>query len=145
MIMELKVIDQENIHYLVRNLEDFEKDKAIRSGLRSAASVFMRKGKTNLRARMRKSGKVTGNLESSFTTRVKRRKLGALSGFTQSGSHAHLVDMGTRKRPHPLTGTSGIMPGNSFWSDARKSEEAKAERFLYDGLKRAIQRINERR
>ena len=39
MIMELKVIDQENIHYLVRNLEDFEKDKAIRSGLRSAASV----------------------------------------------------------------------------------------------------------
>lgn len=105
----------------------------------------MRKGKTNLRARMRKSGKVTGNLESSFTTRVKRRKLGALSGFTQSGAHAHLVDMGTRKRPHPLTGTSGIMPGNSFWSDARKSEEAKAERFLYDGLKRAIQRINERR
>lgn len=145
MIMELKVTDQENIHYLVRNLEDFEKDKAIRSGLRAAASVFMRKGKTNLRARMRKSGKVTGNLESSFTTRVKRRKLGALSGFTKSGAHAHLVDMGTRKRPHPLTGTSGIMPGNSFWSDARKSEEAKAERFLYDGLKRAIQRINERR
>ena len=108
MIMELKVIDQENIHYLVWNLEDFEKDKAIRSGLRSAASVFMRKGKTNLRARMRKSGKVTGNLESSFTTRVKRRKLGALSGFTQSGAHAHLVDMGTRKRPHPLTGLSLI-------------------------------------
>ena len=105
----------------------------------------MRKGKTNLRARMRKTGKVTGNLESSFTTRVKRRKLGALSGFTQSGAHAHLIDMGTRKRPHPLTGTSGIMPGNNFWSDARKSEEVKATQYLYEGLKKAIQRINERR
>mgnify|MGYP001101163421 CR=1 FL=1 len=29
MIMELKVIDQENIHYLVRNLEDFEKQSVV--------------------------------------------------------------------------------------------------------------------
>ena len=143
--MELKVIDQENIVYLVRNLENFDKDKAIRSGLRAAASVFMRKGKTNLRARMKRSGKTTGNLESSFTTKVKMRKLGALSGFTQSGAHAHLVDRGTRKRPHPITGTSGIMPGNSFWEDARKSEETKAIQYLYEGVRKAVERINARR
>lgn len=145
MSIELKEIDRENITYLVRNLEDFEKDKAIRSGLRSAMAIFMRKGRTNLRARMSRSGKVTGNLESSFTTRIKRRKLGALSGFTQSGAHAHLVDLGTRRRPHPLTGTSGIMPGNAFWIDARKSEENKAMGALYEGLKKAVERINERR
>ena len=49
-MIEVKQIDRENIQYLVDNLEDFEKDKVIRSGLRSAVNVFRVKGRANLRS-----------------------------------------------------------------------------------------------
>lgn len=39
-MIQVTTIDKENIYYLIRNLEDFEKDKAVRSGLRAAMNVF---------------------------------------------------------------------------------------------------------
>ena len=51
-MIQVRAIDRENIQYLVRNLEDFEKDKAIKSGLRAAVNVFRVKGRSNLRARL---------------------------------------------------------------------------------------------
>ena len=41
-MIQASVIDKDSILYLVRNLEDFEKDKAIKSGLRSAVNLFLR-------------------------------------------------------------------------------------------------------
>ena len=39
-MIQASVIDKDSILYLVRNLEDFEKDKAIKSGLRSAVNLL---------------------------------------------------------------------------------------------------------
>ena len=144
-MIEIKQIDRENIQYLVSNLEDFEKDKAIRSGLRSAVNVFRVKGRANLRSRLLHHGKQTNHLMNSFTTRVKRNRLGALSGFDRpGGNHSHLVDMGTKLRRTKSGANRGIMPANRFWEDAKKSEEGKAIDALRQGVEKAIQRINNR-
>ena len=83
---------------------------------------------------------------NSFTTRVKRNKLGALSGFDRpGGNHAHLVDRGTKRRYTKAGTTRGIMPGNSFWDDAKQTEENKAMQAIYQSVQKAIQRINDRR
>ena len=145
-MIQVRAIDRENIQYLVRNLEDFEKDKAIKSGLRAAVNVFRVKGRSNLRARLLHHGKQTNHLMNSFTTRVKRNKLGALSGFDRpGGNHAHLVDRGTKRRYTKAGTTRDIMPGNSFWDDAKQSEENKAMQAIYQSVQKAIQRINDRR
>lgn len=98
-MIDVSIIDRENIQYLINGLEDFEKDKAVKSGLRSAMNVFRARGKNNLRSRLLFHGRHTGHLMNSFTTRIKRRKLGGLAGFDRpGGNHAHLVDMGTKRR-----------------------------------------------
>lgn len=145
-MIQITTIDKEDIYYLIRNLEDFEKDKAVKSGLRAAMNVFRVKGRSNLRARLLHHGKQTNHLMNSFTTRVKRNKLGALAGFDRpGGNHAHLVDRGTKKRYTKSGASRGVMPGNNFWEDARNTEEGKAMQAVHDGIKRAVQRINDRR
>jgi hypothetical protein len=37
------------------------------------------------------------------------------------------------------------MPGNHFWSDAKESEEGRAMDAVYEGIRRAVDRINSRR
>lgn len=144
-MIEIRQIDRENIQYLVSELEDFEKDKAIRSGLRNAVNVFKIKGRSNLRSRILRHGKQTNHLMNSFTNRVKRNKLGALSGFDRpGGNHSHLVDMGTKVRKTKRGANRGVMPANHFWTDARISEEGKAMNVLYQGVQKAVQRINNR-
>ena len=145
-MIQVKLIDREAIIYLVDNLEDFEKDKAIKSGLRSAVNVFRVKGRSNLRTRLMHHGKQTNHLMNSFTTRVKRNRLGALSGFDRpGGNHAHLVDSGTKLRRTKSGANRGVMPANKFWEDAKVSEEGKAMNALYQGVERAMQRIRDRR
>lgn len=51
-MIDVSIIDRENIQYLINGLEDFEKDKAVKSGLRSAMNVFRARGKNNLRSRL---------------------------------------------------------------------------------------------
>lgn len=144
--MQVRLIDREAIVYFVDQLEAFEKDKAIKAGLRSAVNVFRIKGRSNLRSRLLGHGKQTNHLMNSFTTRVKRNKLGALAGFDRpGGNHAHLVDMGTKMRYTKSGARRGIMPANKFWYDAKTSEEGKAMDALYKGVERAVQRINNRR
>lgn len=145
-MIQVSVTDRENIQYIVRNLEDFEKDKAIKSGLRTAVNIFRVKGRSNFRARLLHHGKQTNHLMNSFTTRVKRSKLGALSGFDRpGGNHAHLVDRGTKRRYTKSGKSRGVMPGNNFWTDAGKTEESKAIQAMHEGVSKAVQRINERR
>lgn len=150
--MQIQLIDREAIVYLVDQLEDFEKDKAIRGGLRAAVNVFRLKGRSNLRSRLLHHGRQTNHLMNSFTTRVKRNRLGALSGFDRpGGNHSHLVDGGTKRRytngkKSVRAGIyRGIMPSNRFWSDAKSSEEGKAINALRAGVEKAVERINNRR
>lgn len=145
-MIQVSIVDKESLQYLVSNLEDFEKDKALKSGLRAAANVFRIKGRSNLRARLLRHGKQTNHLMNSFTTRVKRNKIGALAGFDRpGGNHAHLVDAGTKRRYTKSGSKRGIMPGNKFWSDTKETEENKAMQAIYEGVQKVVQRINERR
>ncbi|MEG1838453.1 MAG: hypothetical protein RR220_04090 [Bacteroidaceae bacterium] len=144
--MKIELIDKESILYLVNSLQDFEKDKAIKSGLKSAANVFRKKGKSNLKGRLLHHGKQTSHLLNSFTTRTKRSRLGALAGFDRpGGNHSHLIDLGTRMRFTKSGAKRGIMPANKFWTDAKISEEKKAMDAIYKGVEKAVLRINSRR
>lgn len=145
-MIQASIVDKDSILYLVRNLENFEKDKAIKSGLRSAVNIFRVKGRSNLRTRLLHHGKQTNHLMNSFTNRVKRNKLGALTGFDRpGGNHSHLVDRGTKRRYTKSGAYRGIMPGNRFWTDTEKTEEARALQAVYEGTQKAVQRINSRR
>ena len=145
-MIQASIVDKDSILYLVRNLENFEKDKAIKSGLRSAVNIFRIKGRSNLRARLLHHGKQTNHLMNSFTNRVKRNKLGALAGFDRpGGNHSHLVDRGTKRRYTKSGAYRGIMPSNLFWTDTEKTEEARALQAVYEGTQKAVQRINSRR
>lgn len=158
-MIQLSVKDIDNITYLTNELSNFEKDKALRSGIKTAMNIFSRRGRINLSQRL--GPYQTGNLIKSFQTKTKRNKLGGLAGFRTGrktigskrgvGNHAHLVDKGTDSRKtlgkkSVKAGVSrGIMPGNNFWVDAFKSEENRAVEVLYKGVQRAVNRINARR
>ena len=152
--MIVTTFDENDVLYLVRNLEGFEQNKAIKSGLRSAMNVFKRKGQMNLRDRMLYHGRHTYALENSFLNHIKRNKLGGLTGFRRStkwiqyeyaGNHAHLVDLGTKPRYTKLGYYRGVMPANHFWTDAFSSEKPKAINLMMDAIKRNVERINARR
>jgi len=149
------IIDINRIYSAVNELQNIDKDKAIKAGLKQGAFVFLAGGKRRLRDRM-KSGKngVTGNLVSSFRVRVKRTKLGALAGFNSTqgfgknggkGYHAHLVDRGTTLRANKKNANRGIMPGNFFWTDTIANDDSKALDKVYKGVERAVLRIQNRR
>lgn len=140
----------------VAGLSDIEKSKAIRAGLRNGSNLLKRRGRSRLKQRNynTKSGGLTSkgkealaahNLYNSFQTRIKRRSLGALVGFSGKGHHSHLVDLGTRKRPHPISGTSGIMPASRFWTDTAELDWSHAMEKVMEGIERAMDRIILRR
>lgn len=147
-IFQIKYIDRDAMLYLVRSLDDFEKDKSIRSGLSSAGAVFKTGGIRRLRKSM-KSGPTgfTGNLLKGFQLRVKRNKPGVLIGFNKKGSHAHLIDRGTDKRYQLTKGGKyvGSVKASRFWTQTEAEDHPKAMDKLYQGIERAVNRINNRR
>ena len=155
---QISVTSMAQIEEAVAELRDIDKDKAIRAGLRSAANFLSRQGQKRLSQRsyrtyvtrkgnLTKEGKTAlaaHNLFNAFQVRVKRRSLGALVGFNYRGHHAHLVDRGTTKRPHPITGTSGVMPANEFWTDTADQDWGKAMDMVQETIKRSVNRIKMR-
>lgn len=149
-MLKVEVHNLNEILHSIDHLTDIEKDRAVKSGLRAAGAVFIRAGRKNLKARLkpaseRKDKGIPGNLMGSFTNRVKKSKPGVLAGFNGYGAHAHLVDMGTQKRKHPITKTSGVMPANRFWRDTKDANESAALLKIEEGIGRAITRIMDRR
>jgi hypothetical protein len=173
-LFALSVNGAAEIERRVAGLKDLEKDKAIRAGLRSGGLFFAKQGKMRLSQRIlfkasnyrahssseedlrkkirrreirnhKRIALSSSNLYNSFQVRVKRRSLGALVGFSSKGHHAHLVDLGTRRRPHPITGTSGVMPANFFWTDTSEQDWKVGMDRVMDGIGRAINRIMLRR
>lgn len=131
-----------DIERAISDLSDIEKDKAIRAGLRSGGLLLKRKGRQRLKQRLK--GNDTDGLYNAFVVRIKKRSLGALVGFNRKGHHAHLVDKGTTKRKHPITGTSGVMPANYFWNDTAEQDWRQAMEKVMDGIERAVFRIKMR-
>jgi hypothetical protein len=148
--IEIRQINRDEVLYLIRNLEDFEKDKAVKHGLMSTGKVFKTGGKRRLKNSM-KSGcqGVTGNLLQSFHVRLKRSKPGVLAGFKHEkngGSHANLIDKGSNERywktKHKSTGR---IIASRFWSDTEAQDYPKAVDKLYIGIEKAVNRISSRR
>lgn len=143
-MIEVKQIDRDSILYLVRQLEQFEKNKAIESGLKAGGNVFKKEGKRRLKERLSSSGG-TGKLLNSFQVRIKRNKAGVLTGFDGGGSHSHLVDRGTKKRLTKSGANRGVMPANHFWTDTESVDYPKAVDKIFAGVEKAVQRINDRK
>ena len=141
--ISVSIQDDRPIRNFVRGLSEIEGNKALTEGLKKGAEVFSRKGKTNLRSRLSDKPS-TGNLMRSFRVFAPARLLRAKAGFSQKGNHAHLVDLGTQRRKNKKGSNRGIMPANHFWTSARESEEDKAAQAIYEGVKKAVQRIKDR-
>lgn len=143
--IEIKIINRDAPEYLVQNLQDIDKDKSIRVGLRMGGNVLKRGGIRRLRARMRNPKGVTGNLLKSFVVRVKRNSLGVLVGFSTQGSHAHLVDLGTTDRFQVKTGHhTGTAKALHFWTDTRNEDVQQAQGMIVQGIIRYVERVNNR-
>lgn len=150
--IEIRHINRAEVDYLVRNLEDFEKDKAVKDGLLAAGKVFETGGKSRLKRSMKSGSRgVTGNLLKSFQVKVKN-KPGVLTGFKQGkdgGSHAHLVDRGTDERFYTTKKgkrkSTGKVIGNLFWSDTEAQDYPKAMDELYKGIEKGVNKISSRR
>lgn len=150
--IEIRHINRAEVDYLVRNLEGFEKDEAVKDGLGAAGNVFKIEGKRKLRQRMKSGSRgVTGNLLKSFQVKVKKNKPGVLTGFkqgTDGGSHAHLVDRGTDERFYTTKKgkrkSTGRVKGNLFWSDTEAEDYPKAMDELYKGIERGVEKISSR-
>ena len=148
-----EIVGIERINRLVEDLREIDQNKAIKAGLRRGANVFIRAGRSNLRAR---NNEKTGNLMKSMRTRVKKRKLGALAGFSMNysrmkeegyGSHSWLVDRGTKKRETTGKGSvpaglnRGIMPASYFWTDTKNEAGSAAIREIENGIITAVERM----
>lgn len=145
-----KIIGIERINQLVADLQEIDKNKAIKAGLRKGAMVFIRLGRSTLRSR---NNKHTGNLMKSFRVRVKKRSLGSLAGFSMNysrmsedgyGSHSWLVDRGTVQRKTTGKGSvpaglnRGIMPASYFWTDTKEQGSSEAIRAIEQGIHDAV-------
>lgn len=143
-----EMVGVERIYRLVDDLRQIDQNTAIKAGLRRGANVFIRTGRQNLRAR---NNEKTGNLMKSMRTRVKKRKLGALAGFSMNysrmkeegyGSHSWLVDRGTVKRETKKTKKNrGIMPASYFWTDTKNEAGSSAIREIEKGIITAVERM----
>ena len=142
-----EIVGIERINRLVADLRDIDQNKAIKAGLRRGANIFIRTGRQNLKAR---NNEKTGNLMKSMRTRVKKRKLGALAGFSMNysrmaeegyGSHSWLVDRGTKKRETKKKQNRGIMPASYFWTDTKNQAGSGAIREIENGIITAVERM----
>ena len=142
-----EIIGLDRINRLVADLRDIDQNKAIKAGLRRGANIFIRTGRQNLKAR---NNEKTGNLMKSMRTRVKKRKLGALAGFSMNysrmaeegyGSHSWLVDRGTVKRETKKKQNRGIMPASYFWTDTKNQAGSGAIREIENGIITAVERM----
>ena len=142
-----EIVGIDRIYGLVSDLRQIDQNKAIKAGLRRGANIFIRTGRANLKAR---NNEKTGNLMKSMRTRVKKRKLGALAGFSMNysrmkeegyGSHSWLVDRGTKKRETKAGHNRGIMPASYFWTDTKNEAGSSAIREIENGIVTAVERM----
>ena len=138
MEVEARLIDFEKVERAIANLNDIDKNKVVREGLKQATDLFIKAGKQNLQSRMKNKKGDTGNLLKSFRNKVKRNKLGAIAGFNQLGNHSWLIDRGTIERTNSKGQNRGKIIGNKFWDDAIEQNQSTAIERVYSGIERAI-------
>lgn len=147
--IEIKIINKQALSDMVGTLESIDKDKAIRSGLRSGGMLLKSAGIRRLRRVMKKSKGVSGNLLRSFEVHVKRNSLGVLVGFHQgdkgdpkNGYHAMWVDLGTNDRTTKSGHHTGAARALRFWSDTRNEDMVSAQGKVIQGIEKYVDKIH---
>lgn len=141
-ILTVKELNIGRVNELVYDLENFEKDKTVRAGLYAGGSILKRGGVMRLKSRMKSPYGHKGNLIKVFRVRVKRSKLGVLSGFGQpEGRHSWLIDQGTGIRRTKNYASRGYGPALRYWEDTRAEDGSKAMNAVMDGIERAVERM----
>lgn len=147
--LDIEII-RDDATYLVRELQNIDKDKAIKSGLRAGGMVLKKGGMNRLRERMSKPSGITGNLLRSFTVRTKRNSLGVLIGFSQEegrdGWYSHIVDLGSASRSYTnkngVTHYTGAAKAMKFWTDTKNEDMPQAQGMIIKGIERYVERVN---
>ena len=117
--------------------------KTLKKGYRKAGAYLIKVGRTKERASIEANKakwpnvKHTGNLLSSFKTKVKRSGLGMLVGFTNKGKHSWLVDHGHGgQRSH-----NGWTAGSHVWESTRENEAKTAQSMVAESVKEVVYTI----
>ena len=145
---------QQVIDYLMQAASELDRNKAVKKGLVDAAKIFVSRGRLNLQTRLMGHGGV-GNLMRAFRTQFRQKTTTAYAGFyekawtptgaTKFAPHAHLVDLGTKKRETNKKllppRNRGVMPPNLFWHDARITEEQRASDAIIKGVQQCIDQM----
>lgn len=149
--LQAKILNQDSLNSFIEGLKDFEKDKAIRTGLKKGGQVLSKGGQRRLKQSMIRPKGVTGNLLKSFHVKVKRSKLGVLIGFkNRLGNHSHLLDRGTAIRKTIKGYNRGRVPSGrtkfmlGFWFDTKSEDMDKSIIEVYKGITQAVNRIKNR-
>lgn len=137
-MLTVQVIDINRIYLAISELSDVDQNKIIKRGLRKGSKYLVDRGKANIKNRR------TGNLYNSLVNKVKKRKLGALAGFSVLGKHAHLIDSGTSDRYTSSGFYRGKITGNYFWTESVSSSNNEALEMLYNSIEDAVNKIIER-
>lgn len=150
MSQEIQIIGQDRINEMLRQLNEFESNKAVKEGIRKGVNLLRRGGIRRLKERMKSPEGVTGNLLKAFQVKVKKNKLGGLAGFgmavdNQGGKikvmHAFIVDLGTKGRVRKNGGSTGQMPALHYWTDTRNEDMDSALNEVLKGTEDAIIKI----
>lgn len=147
---EIRIIGQQRINEMLKQLNDFDRNKSVKAGIRKGVNLLRRGGIRRLKERMKSPEGVTGNLLKAFRVKVKKNKLGGLAGFgmavdTQGGTiramHAFIVDLGTGQRTRKKGGSTGKMPALHYWTDTRNEDMDSALNEVLKGTEEAILKI----
>ena len=135
-------------------MSKIEQDAIVNRGLQEGTRLFVKQGKINLKSTLSTEPQNVkmrnGNLEKSFSTKVKKKQGKGYAGFNKFGHHAHLVDSGTEKRWTKKGAYRGSISksapktGSQFWHNAFKQRKDQAAKELMDSVRKSINKIIER-
>ena len=97
--------------------------------------------------RERMAAKRGGSLEGAIASRTFKKKGKAHIGFSKLGHHAHLVNMGTKKRftaarqYRGSVGKSAPYTGSMFWSKNFEENKNTAKQIIFDSVYASIKKM----
>lgn len=143
--VNMTVTNDQAVWRMVEGLRDIDKNRVIKIGLRVGILWIMARGRERLRQRMKKRKGVTGNLLKSMRVKVKKIKPGALAGFKYpEGSHAHLLDKGTKDRYHKSGKWVGKVKPMRYWSETKENDIQPAVNEVLRGIGLAMDKLTSR-
>lgn len=150
--LQLSENDYQAVQQIMQGLTELEKASAVERGLSEGVKVIVAQGQSNLRMSLSRDPvnvrKRTGQLEKSFTTKTRKKKMSGYAGFARPGGNAaHLVDRGTVKRwtksGHYTGSVSKGSPqtGSRFWTKAVEQKGQEALETLCNSIEKTVDRI----